>query len=217
MRILFISLLIANITLVAYEKFDLRTNPADIKQEMSPEKIKLLTQEELSNRTKPAAPPAPPAAMCIEWGSFIDSDLARAEHLLAPLQLTDRTKKRSREVLVGYWVNIPPLKNKSEAEKKAKELDKFGVTDYFIIQDNSDSNNAISLGVFKTEEAATNYLNQLKGKGVRSARIGTRNQTQTTLIIEDTIPTLSPRLMELQKEIPVGEMKTIECKAVEKT
>jgi hypothetical protein len=71
-----------------------------------------------------------------------------------------------------FIVYIPPQGSKEAADKKAAELKRLGVDDFFVIQDNSALQWGISLGIFKTEEAAHKQLDELSRKGVRSARVG---------------------------------------------
>lgn len=69
-------------------------------------------------------------------------------------------------------------------EKKAGELRKLGVEDFFIIQDNSPMRWGISLGVFKQEDAARTHLAALNQKGVQSARIGQRTVTSSQVAFQ---------------------------------
>ena len=82
----------------------------------------------------------------------------------------------------GWWVFIPPLAGKAEAEKKAGELRALEVTDYFILQDGP-SRHAISLGVFSSEKGAQDRLTELKAKGVRSAKLMPRPGKDATVTI----------------------------------
>jgi hypothetical protein len=50
-------------------------------------------------------------------------------------------------------------------------LRNLGVTDFYVIQDSSEQRWGISLGIFKSEEAARAHLATLAQKGIRSARI----------------------------------------------
>nr|MBP9655454.1 SPOR domain-containing protein [Rhodocyclaceae bacterium] len=85
--------------------------------------------------------------------------------------------KLSRKVVPGessgWWVYIPALPGKAEAEKKAGELRNLGVSDLFIVQEGT-SRHAISLGIFSSEKGSSERLAELKAKGVRSAVIGPR-------------------------------------------
>ena len=87
---------------------------------------------------------------------------------LAGLRISRRT-----EINGGWWVFIPPAANRKAAVDKTGELLALGVSEYFIVSDGPQQY-AISLGVFSQEESAKAYLEQLRGKGVRSARIEAR-------------------------------------------
>lgn len=112
--------------------------------------------------------------LCVAWDRL---SVAEAERLQALLIGRYADFKLSRKALNGdpnaWWVYIPPLADKSEADKKAGELRLFGVTDFFVIQEGP-NRFAISLGVFSAEKGAQERLTELKGKGVRSARMGPR-------------------------------------------
>ncbi len=116
----------------------------------------------------------PKVSSCAEWGEFSGSDLARAQQSLATLKLAEGLAQRSVERNHGYWVYIPPLKKRSQVERKIAQLKERGVEDYFVVQEEGRWQNAISLGVFKSEEAAQKFLASLQAKGVRTAKIGER-------------------------------------------
>ena len=89
----------------------------------------------------------------------------------APLGLGDRIAKREHDEPSRYIVHNPPQQNKEGADRKAGELRKLGVREFYVIQDGGDRKWGISLGIFRTEEAARAHLASLNQKGVRSARI----------------------------------------------
>lgn len=70
--------------------------------------------------------------------------------------------------------SVPPLADKAAADKKAGELREFGITDYFIVQEAGANRYAISLGVFSSEKGGQDRLAEVKGLGVRSARLSLR-------------------------------------------
>lgn len=116
---------------------------------------------------------------CTEIGNFGPEDARRFSAEVASLSLGDRVKQRALQEVANHMVYIPPQADKEGAEKKASELRKLGVDDFFIIQDSSNLRWGISLGVFKHEEAARTHLASLSQKGVRSARIGQRTVTSS--------------------------------------
>lgn len=222
MKWLFYLLLLANVVFFAYMQLATGDNgeAALVRRQFNAEKIKLLNPKEALTIPvlKPAvklenAPAARPAA-CMEWGVFSGTDLARAQDALDKLQLGESLSLRSSEETVGHWVYIAPLKTKKDAENKIAELKALGIGEYFLMQDNSPWRNAISLGVFKSEELARNYLAKLQEKGVKSAVIGERgHQVKRTLFqIRDAGDALATKLAELQRDFPGSELKAVECK-----
>lgn len=133
------------------------------------------------------APAAEPAA-CLAWNHLAATDADRVAALLAG-KFPDYRVKRQVEPGEGngWWVFIPPLAGKAEADKKASELRALEVTDYFVLQDGA-SRYAISLGVFSSEKGAQERLNELKAKGVRSAKLMPRPGKDATVTLTASGP-----------------------------
>jgi len=164
-----------------------------------------------SNAADSAAPrPTEPAA-CLEWGNFVGTDLKRAEAAIARLQLGNKLSTRTVGDITAYWVYIPPLKTKRDVEKKIKELGKLGVTGYFHIQDSSKWNSAISLEIFRSEEAAKKFIADLRKKGVKSAVIGERSLKQVVLVIREPAADIAAKMVELKQEFAGSELKAAQC------
>ena len=136
-------------------------------------------------RPQPEAPARPPAAAlaCLDIGTFSANGAKRFEARLAALDLGERALEGRQAVQaqdVSSWlVNIPPQGSKEAADRKANELRNLGVTNFFIIRDDSPLKYGISLGLFKTESGAQALLAQLNKQGVHTARITPRGP-QTT-------------------------------------
>ena len=116
-------------------------------------------------------------ASCIEVGNFDAADARRFEAQLAPLALGDALRRRSVQELERHIVYIPPAPDKEGADRKAAELRRLGIDDFYVIADNTDLRWGISLGIFKTVDAARLHLANLALKGVRTARIAARPGT----------------------------------------
>ncbi len=108
---------------------------------------------------------------CIEIGNFDVADARRFDQQLAALALAGRASHRRVQEIERYIVYIPPLGDKETAERKAGELRRLGVNDFYVFNENSELRWGISLGAFKTPEAARTQLAGLVQKGVRTARI----------------------------------------------
>lgn len=149
---------------------------------------------------------APQPLACVEIGSFVIADARRFEARLAALELGDRQSRRNLPgtEISSYIVHIPPLGSKEAADKKAAELRGLGVTNYFIMSDNTPMRWAISLGVFKSESAAQNQLAALVKQGVRSARVTPRMSGSKLLAFQfrDVDAELQANLEKIRADFP---------------
>lgn len=142
-------------------------------------------EKPLENTPEKSPEKAPGSVVCMVWGSLSGKD---ADRLGLLLQEKFSEFKQSRHPVVSeggsWWVYIPALPNKAEADKKAGQLKALGVTDYFVVQDAGPNRFAISLGIFSAESGANERLAELKGKGVRSAIVGPRAGKDSQFVIE---------------------------------
>lgn len=150
---------------------------------------------------------------CAEWGEFSGSGLAQVQTALAALPLGDNLTQRSVEHASGFWVFIAPLKNHAEVQRKIEQLQKRGVNDYFVVQENGAWPNAISLGVFRTEESAQKFLTSLRDKGVRSAKVGERMSRLkfTQFVMKDMDAATADKVRVLHKDFPDSDLKITDC------
>jgi len=131
----------------------------------------------------PAADPVPPPApvvACTEIGNFNAVEVRKFDAQLSSLNLAVKPTTRSVQEAASHMVYIPSQDGKEGAERKSAELRRLGIQDFYVMpesQPNPALRWAISLGVFKTEEAAKAYIGRLIPQGVRSARIMARNVT----------------------------------------
>jgi hypothetical protein len=229
MRAFFLLLVLVNLAYFAYGRVALEGDGIEgrIPQlQVAPERIKLLNATGRAPADKQplplkASPPAPPKtataapAACVEWGIFAGPGVARAERALASLELPEGQVERAVTDAGGYWVHIAPLKNKAEVDRKVKELRSLGVTE-FVVQDSGQWRNAISLGIFRTDEGAQAFLAGLKQRGVRSAIVTRRENflRQVVFHVREPSEATVARLMELQQEFPGSEMKAGPCPLV---
>lgn len=166
-----------------------------------------------SNAPAVAAAPEAKALACVEIGNFSSREAKRFEAQLAALPFNGKMARRNVREVLSHMVYIPPQADREAAEKKAAELQGLGVTDFYIIQDNSDMRWGISLGVFRKEEAARAHLANLTQAGVRSARIGERSITATMVAfqLQGMDVATQARLDKLREEFPRQETRACEA------
>ena len=150
-----------------------------LSQQITPERIRVLTPAEAKKLTDEARARA---NVCFEWGTFPAQEADKAATALAALGLGTRLNTRTVEETAGWWVFMPPQGGKENADKKVDELRRIGVSDFFVVLDDGPAKFSISLGVFRSEDAARSFLANLTAKGVNTARAAQREtRVQKTL------------------------------------
>ncbi len=229
MRIAFFMLALANVAFFAYAWLgsggDAGGDAHITGQQLNPEKIRLLEPDQVNALTRKPEPskaeaqkvePAKAAGVCLEWGALLGGDVARAAQALEPLELGSKLSQRKQEEAVAHWVYIGPLASRQAATQKTGELKRLGVDDYFVVPDDPKWRNAISLGVFKTEEAAKARLEALRAKGVKSAASGAREMqlSKTYFQVREANATVTAKLNELKQGFAGTEVR--DCATEEK-
>lgn len=214
MRALFLLLVLANVAFFAWSRYvappEAAADPVPLGREIEPQKLKVIAPSELPPMVaRPAT--APIVLKCIEWGGFTLADASNAQAALEPLQLGARLAQRRSDESAGWWVFIPPQASRPAAQKKAAELKALAVEDYFVVQDEGPYRWALSLGVFRSEEAAQARLAALRAQGVRSAQVGARETTvsRVWLQVKAVDAGLYARLKEVARAIEGSELR--EC------
>jgi hypothetical protein len=226
-RIVFFLLLLANLAFFAWFYFGAGRaleEPQLMQQQLNPQEIRLLSADQVAKLAaerakqadRPKAPPKVPPVACLELGAFSPVDVPRVQQALEPLALGSRLSQRRAQEIASYWVFIPPLRSRQAANQKAAELKKLGVEDFFVVLEDPKARFAISLGVFKTEEAARSRLAELRTKGVRTARVGPKETSvqKVYFAIREVPDALVAKLNDLRQGFAGTELK--DCPAEEK-
>lgn len=167
--------------------------------------------------TAPVAPKAAQVAprVCLQWGEFGEADLARVKKLLEPMKLGGRLAVHTMPHAIGYWVYLPPQKKQADTEQQISMLKSHGLgpKDYFLIQDEGEWSRAVSLGFFKSKEAAQSLHASLKAKGVVGAEWGERmGKAQfTTLGLKQLEGDQAAQIRVMQKKFAGSVVKTQSC------
>jgi hypothetical protein len=226
MRTLFLLLVLVNVGFFAWARYlaapTWTSDPSPFARQVAPEKLRIVSAVELARGAPPKPKPAPapvptpdkvtvpPAILaCVQWGSFTLADAARADKVLAPLELGARLSRRQVEESADWWVFMPPQGSRQGAQRKVQELKDLGINDFFVVQEAGPYRWALSLGVFGAEDAAREHLASLRARGVRTARIGQRalKVTKVWLQIERVDAVLNARLKEIALAFPGSELR----------
>jgi len=230
-------LVVINIGLLVYFNSDriLPGSPAIKRLEINPEKISVLSQQQIdalpkkssslpnakpavavtamTTTTVPATAAVTAATSCYEWGIFSAPNVAGAQTAVSKLSLQATVNERTIQDAKRFWVYRPPFKTAQEAQVKAAELKALGVQDMFVVQEPK-WRNAISFGVFEDEQLATKLMNELKAKGVRDLVKALRNQGKGhfSLLFKNLAEPQVTALKQLKPAFPEAELKEISCK-----
>ena len=191
-----------------------------------PEKIKLLpvlpassvaaqssvsASAELSAQAS-ASPATPADTTCVEWGDFSGNDVARATAALSTLQLGKNLTQRDVLHANGYWVYLPPLNTSAEIAQTVAQIKNLGLEEFYVVHEESKWKNSISLGVFKTRDAANKFRDGIRAKGLKFASVGERRSTHLTVfIIKTQVSEVMEKISNMQKDFPEAKIKTADC------
>ena len=209
MRLLFFILLLANVAVFGYftyhEPSAGANNPGH--SALNAERVRQVSPEQLVLNARP-----PSSAMlklsCWMWGALKPGEMPLARSGLDKLALGDKLSQPSQE---EFWLYIPPLKNKKEAEIKLKELKGLNIDDGKLVDEAGKWHLAISFGVYPAEEAATVQLNQLKEKGVKSVKVMKRDAPGSTFLFKQVDAKIVSELTQLKAGFAGSELKETEC------
>lgn len=218
LRLIFWTLLLANVALFAFHQGVFgspsqgRREPERIQSQLNEGQLKLLPAGAVS---VPAATVAEKEdaqlVECIEIGNFSLGQVKRIEERLALLGLGQNQTRVNVEEVTNHMVLIPSQGGKAAADRKVAEIQRLGVKNYYVISDNNPYRWGISLGVFKSEQAARNHLAELNRKGITGIRIVPRNTpTDSVLYRLRDLNTTSVRAVDkLMEDFP--EQNKHEC------
>ena len=196
MRALVFLLVLANLLFFAFAGGYIQRNDnpdaGRVAQQLAPDRVRIVghgltppVRGAAEIRPVETAPAPEPEELCWFWGPLQASDADQLASTLAEKLAGVRVERRAVPAEKnGWWVMVPPLASKADADKKVGELKGLGVNDLFVIHEAGPSQFAISLGVFSTEKGGQARLAELKVKGVKSARLVPRAGKENQFSVE---------------------------------
>jgi hypothetical protein len=208
MRIGALILLLANLAVAAYFALvsSAQRSALDVRSlEINADQVKQL-------RDAPVTPKSATAA-CLEWGPLAAAELVRAREALTKLKI-EKTSVRESPGTMVWWVHLPPSKSRDEAERRVRDIEELGVRDARVVNDEG-WRNAVSLGIFRSEEAANAYQVRMREIKVRNIAIVQRSDLVkfSSIAISEPTPESAARIVEIAAEFVGSEVKAAACAA----
>ncbi len=220
MRAFVFLLILANLMFLAWTQgyFEMASNPdaLRVQQQLLADRIRILARDEAQAAAiKPEKPvkavEKKVSDICLQVNDLSIADAERVESRLAEKLPAFKVQRTAIESRASYWVFIPPLLSRRDAENKAAELKRLGVPEFFIVQEDGPRNRAISLGLFSSKEAAAARLEMLRGMGVKSARIGEREGKPTSAALAISGPETQAETLRQLLADTLPESKVATC------
>lgn len=194
MRIVFLILLAANVAywIVTHYHFDKHDISPPV--QINPEKITLV----------------PALETCLVWGNFYEEQIQYAEKTLSTSfpNLTYSIEESDRTVM--YWLYIPPYSNKEAANRDINKLRNLGIVS-FRVKDNTQWENAISLGIFYDQNDALQKMREIEKKGVNQVKIESRHVALQKIIIQNPSVALKEQLYPLVEQFDDTQLTQDKC------
>lgn len=115
---------------------------------------------------------------CTTIGPFPDlSQASQAQAALRGAGFEPRQRLEEGELWVGYWISIPGLSTRDEAEQALRKLTDDGITDVYLMP-GSESAQVLSLGVFSDYQRAQRRAAEVQALGL-TPRIEDRTRAGT--------------------------------------
>jgi hypothetical protein len=119
------------------------------------------------------------SSTCYTLGPFDSADQAgQAQRRLSELGIGAKQRTTEDEEVSGYQVLLPQRESRQAAVETTRRLAEEGIQDYFIITEDPERRNAISVGLFEQKRHAVQHIQYLEELGF-DPEMGLRNRTRT--------------------------------------
>jgi hypothetical protein len=229
-KLVFLLLIAANLAVFGWQRGafgvlpDSGREPERVARQIEPERVRVLTPDQVKELRDRAAARAAAAAdstaaasndaavdiafdptggaTCVEFGDFSEAQAARIRPRLEALVPAQRLQARAVDAPGWFMVYVPPFKTRAEADRAAALMREQGVKELVVIGDNSPMRFGIALGSFRDQDLANRHLADLQRRGVKAARVADKPSTVpgTRFVIREVDPFLVAALQALQKE-----------------
>lgn len=216
-RLIFFLLLIANVGLGAYLYLHQTKPKPEGPREINAGALKIVAVTDAAKAQQEAiAAKAIAAALsgsaCVDF-AVKQADSARAQIAFAEMKLGNRLSSRIAEEFSRYAVSLPAQKDKRAADTLVANLKKAGVKDVSALTDN-----AVSLGLFSSDDAAQKVVAELKAKAplfVKDVQVTPRSPQikEVVFTMREPDTNMVARLTLLQRDFEASGLRAVACPA----
>ncbi len=195
MKLIFISLLIVNITVAVIIQIGSDNQPVvNAPPLVAPEKIVLLSKR----------------VDCLNWGDFFKHEVQQVKNALIDQDINTQINVEFSKDTVLYWVYIPPFQDQQAADREINKLRNLGIVS-FRVQEQGPWLNAISFSMYHDREEAQQLLRELQAKGISVAKIKERNSQLQKIVFYEPNETLEIKLQALLEQYADRELIHATC------
>jgi hypothetical protein len=188
--------------------------PERLQRQIEVDKLRILKDDAQPVTPAAMSAAAPGAALaCRRLEGLSAEEAAALLSTVAALPTWAAGQPLLRSEAPTHWVVIPELSSRALAEKKKGELEKLGIKDSEIVEAATQGPFAVSLGVFRNQQLADEFLQSLTKKGVRSARLIQRTPPAAKFAVELRAPAeeIDQKVPDLLP--PQAQVKLVDCGA----
>ena len=197
MRNLFLLLLLANLLLLAWQRWIVPpavVDPMALRGTEAEPQLELLARKAMV----PAPGPAEQAGemVCVRLGPFEEAGGAKqAADDLQQQDMLIEIESSTGEVWVGHWVQIPGFADWAAARQALRKLAAVGLTDAYIVS--AEPGYKISLGVFRGREGADRVAAAADAEGFEVMIADRFRQDSELWLAIEHRPGSGPRLSDI--------------------
>ena len=156
--------------------------------------------------------PHPPQSICMEWRGLSAAQMDQGRKAMQALASEHVLSVKEVPLQRMYWVMIPPLPSSAEATARLAQLHALGITDAALVTA-APWQNAISLGLYASEDSASRRLAELAQKGVSGLSTQTQAKTGTDyyFLIKSANSDVLQQLDGIRLAFPTTTLSRVAC------
>ena len=147
---------------------------------------------------------------CLLWGDFYEEQIRYAGTVLSDLfpGLIYDTEESGQTTM--YWLYIPRYPNKEAANREINKLRNLGIVS-FRVKDDTQWQNAVSLGMFYDQQDALKQLREIEKKGITNAKIEDRNVVLKKIVIHNPAHMIKEQMQKLVEQFDDTKLVQGKC------